>query len=112
MTLPILLSSLFFYVNSPIIDMREQPSDNSEIVSQAYYTEQINILEETPEWLKIETTNDHYQGWIKNNGLCKRQTKFLSEPSSIVVKVNRCAAHLYGHEDTVYGPILTLPFDS
>lgn len=112
MPLSLLAASMFFYVNTPVIDMREQPSDNVELVSQAYYTEQVNILEETPEWLKIETVIDHYQGWIKNKGLCKRQTAFLSDSSSIVAKVNRCAAHLYGLEDTTYGPILTLPFDS
>jgi hypothetical protein len=112
MTLPFLLASVLFYVNTPVIDMREGPNDSAEVVSQAYYTEQVNILEEAPEWLKIETVLDHYQGWIKNKGLCERETEFLSNTSSVVAKVNRCAAHLYGFEDTVYGPILTLPFDS
>lgn len=112
MASPILATSMFFYVSTPVIDMREQASENSEMASQAYYTEQVNILEETPEWLKIETVIDHYQGWIKNRGLCKRETAFLSNPTSVIAKVNRCAAHLYDREDTVYGPILTLPFDS
>lgn len=112
MVLPALLASMLFYVNKPVIDMRKHPNDNAEIVSQAYYTEQVNILEETPEWLKIETTVDHYQGWIKNLGICKRSSVFLSNPNDIVAKVNRCAAHLYGLEDTIYGPILTVPFDS
>lgn len=112
MTLPSLLASMLFYVNTPVIDMREQPNDSAEVVSQAYYTEQVNILEETPEWLLIETAVDHYQGWIKNKGLCRRQTVFLSNPGRVAAKVNRCAAHLYGIEDIVYGPILTLPFDS
>lgn len=108
----LLVASILFYVNAPVIDMREQPNDHSEIVSQAYYTEQVNILEETPGWLKIETAVDHYEGWIKNKGLCKRDTAFLSDPDSVIVKVCRCAAHLYGFEDTVFGPMLTLPFDS
>lgn len=112
MTGSLFASSLFFYVNTPFLEMRELPSEQSEIVSQAYYSEQIRLLEETPEWLKIETTADHHQGWIKNLGICKRETEFLSDPESEVAKVNRCAAHLYGVEDTVYGPILTLPFDS
>jgi hypothetical protein len=112
MSLPSMLASMLIYVNTPVIDMREQPNDGAEIVSQAYYSEQINILEETSEWLKIETALDHYQGWIKNKGLCNRETVFLSNPSSVAAKVNRCAAHLYGLEDTVYGPISTLPYDS
>ena len=111
MTLPSLLASMFFYVNAPVIVMRELPRDNAEIVSQAYYSEQVHILEENPAWLKIETALDRYQGWIKNEGLCRRATAF-SNSDGITAKVNRCAAHLYGLEDIVYGPILTLPFDS
>lgn len=112
MKLPSLLASMLFYVNAPVIVMRELPNDNAEIVSQAYYSEQVHILEENPAWLKIETALDYYQGWIKNEGLCRRATAVFSNPDIITAKVNRCAAHLYGLEDIVYGPILTLPFDS
>jgi len=108
----LLSAAMFFYVSSPVIDMREQSNDTSEIVSQAYYSELVNVLEETPDWCKIETTADHYQGWVKSKDLYKRPVKFLSDPGCIVAKVNRCAAHLYNVQDTIYGPILTLPFDS
>lgn len=112
MTSSLLASPPYFYVNTSFLDMRKDSSDKSEIVSQAYYSEQIRLLEETPGWLKIETVVDNYQGWIKNLGICKRETEFLSDPESVTAKVNRCTAHLYGVEDTSFGPILTLPFDS
>lgn len=104
--------SLCYYISSPVIDMQELPEQGSEIVSQAYFSEEVNIIEEAQNWVKIETVIDHYQGWIQKDLLCQRNDSFLSNPSTSIAKINRCAAHLYGVQDTVYGPILTLPFDS
>ncbi len=104
--------SLFYYTASPVIEMRELPKQDSEIVSQSYYSEEVKIVEETDNFVKIETVSDLYQGWIKKDALCQIKEPFLSNPSTLTAKVNRCAAHLYGVQDTVYGPILTLPFDS
>lgn len=90
--------------------MREDSSSNSPISSQAYYSEQVNVLEKTPGWIKIETIADHYVGWIKDNDkLHKRESTFPALPSA---KVNSCFVHVYSTNDTIYGPLLTLPFDS
>jgi hypothetical protein len=92
--------------------MRQEPTENSEIVSQGYFSEQVNLIENHEDWVKIETIIDHYQGWVKKASLHERETSFLSNPLSIWAKVNRCAAHIYDRQDTIYGPILTLPYDS
>lgn len=102
---------LFHYVNVPVTNMREVPEEMAEVVSQAYFSEQVNIIEEKSEWIKIETVIDHYQGWIKGNQLCHLQNDF-NENTLAMAKVNRCMAHLYDRPDIIYGPILTLPFDS
>lgn len=102
---------LFHYVNVPVTNMREFPNDMSEIISQAYFSEQVNLLEENSDWTKIETIIDHYKGWIKSDQLCHKQNDFYENVES-TAKVNRCMAHLYHVADTVYGPILTIPFDS
>jgi hypothetical protein len=91
--------------------MREQPKQESEIVSQAYYSEEVKVVEENQDWAKIETLADHYQGWVKKAALYQRNDAYLNADST-VAKVSRCAAHLYSVQDTVYGPLLTLPFDS
>ncbi len=104
--------SFFYYINAPFTDMRELPKSDAEIVSQAYFSEEVNVLQEAQDWVKIETLADHYQGWTKKSSLCQRQDSFLSSSSAITARVNRCAAHLYSVQDTIYGPILTLPFDS
>lgn len=104
--------SLFHYVNVPVAEMRELPDSAVEINSQAYFSEPVNILEESGDWVKIETTVDGYRGWAKKNALCQREQAFLSDPSSITATVNRLAVHLYHVEDTTYGPIITIPFES
>lgn len=104
--------SLFSYICSPVTDMREQPNKESEIVSQAYFSEEIHVIEEDQNWVKIETAIDHYQGWIQKSSLCQRQESYFSNSSNLIAKVNRCAAHIYAEQDTIYGPFVTLPFDS
>lgn len=104
-------SSLFHYVNIPVANIRKLPEDMSEIVSQAYFSEQVNVIEENLDWTKVETAVDHYQGWIKSDQLCQRQNDFY-ENSHKTAKVNRCMAHLYHMPDMVYGPLLTVPFES
>lgn len=103
----ILLASLFHFVNAPFVTMRESPVEKSEVVSQAYFSEEVRILEERADYIKIETAVDSYPRWIKTDQLCQREA-LLSYPA----KVSRCMAHLYITTDTIYGPILTLPIDS
>lgn len=107
-----LLTSLFYYINVPVTDMRQEPKQDSEVVSQAYYSESIATLEENADWVKIETQVDKYQGWVKKNVVYQRTDEFLSDPNSVMAKVNRLAAHIYHVQDTIYGPIITLPYES
>lgn len=96
----------------PVADMREEPNGASEVVSQAYFSEEVKPLKEVSDWVKIETTIDGYRGWIQRKALCQREEPFPSDPSSVILKVKRCAAHVYSAPKTIYGPIATLPFDS
>ncbi len=110
----LLLASIcmFHYVTAPVATMRESPSETSEIVSQSYYSEPIGVIEEKDDWTKIETLVDQYQGWINSNQLCHRNVQFPSSDSAQIAKVNRCMAHLYHVQDTIYGPIATVPYES
>ncbi len=102
--------TLFNYISAPLAVMQEQPKVDSEIVSQAYYSEPIRVIEENEGWVKIQTTVDNYQGWTKKSALTQRTDAFPIDGEW--VPVNRAAAHIYAIEDTIYGPILTLPFES
>lgn len=107
----ILLALIFNFVNVPVVDMREGPSDETKVVSQAIYSEHVNLVTEKADWAQIQTS-DGYQGWVKKASLFKSEQNYPANPDSLIAKINRCAAHLYGVKDTEYGPIKTLPFES
>jgi hypothetical protein len=104
--------SAYYYIHVPCIEMRAQPSIKSEVVSQALFSERILPIAENADWIKIETIVDEYQGWISKEGVHFRKTPYIAAPQNLVAHVNRCAAHLYDVEDTIYGPAMTLPFES
>lgn len=101
-------SPSFYYIIEPVADMRAAPERKAEMVSQTLFSEQVRLLDESKEWIKIETAIDQYQGWTERKNLCGRKQPL----PSLFVTVARLAAHVYGEADTIYGPILTLPFES
>jgi len=105
------LERFFFYLSVPVAEMRNQPSSDAEVVSQAFFSEQILLLEQRDGWIKIETCVDNYQGWVKDGTFCKRSHPFPKKDGRYAV-VTRNAAHLYRTKDTIYGPMATLPFES
>jgi hypothetical protein len=99
-------------ITDPVAVMRQSPDVKSEVVSQALFSEEIRILETSEEWTKIETVVDNYVGWLRG-----RAYRHIKEPTAEtierpIVTVSRLAAHLYGVKDTIYGPIMTLPYES
>ncbi|MFZ4799311.1 MAG: NlpC/P60 family protein [Bacteroidia bacterium] len=48
----------------PIIPLREEPNSQSEMVSQLLFGEKYKVLHQQPSWVKIETIDDHYIGWV------------------------------------------------
>ena len=102
----------FHYVGAPVLNMRKEPHQKSEMVSQALFSERVEILEESDDWVYIATTVDGYKGWTNQEGITSRKETFLSSADQVYVTVKRLAAHLYDAEDTIYGPAMTLPFES
>ena len=86
--------------------MRKAPTLDSPITSQARFGEKIQILEQKGDWSHIQTP-DKYTGWALNPSMAYRDTPY--EPN---IKTSRLTAHLYGIQDTEYGPLLTLPYGS
>ena len=48
-----------------VIPMRADPSHCSEMVSQLLYGETYRVLETANEWVRVETHQDSYSGWIQ-----------------------------------------------
>lgn len=99
------------YIATPTVAMRAAPRQDAEVLSQALFSEEVQTIDETQDWLQIETLCDGYRGWIERNARCTANIAYPS-PESQVATVSRNAAHLYTVEDTIYGPMMTLPFGS
>ena len=101
----------FYSIISPTLAMRKEPDGKSEVVSEGLFSESVHVLEEKGKWANIKTLLDDYTGWVRKEGICTTELPYA--PSDVVkVTTSWLAAHLYGCPDTVYGPILTLPFES
>jgi hypothetical protein len=49
--------------------MRREPSDKSEMISQALYGENVEILDEQQKWSMVRMESDGYEGWVDNKQL-------------------------------------------
>ncbi len=94
------------YICRPVINMRELPSQNSRVISQALFAEEIQIIQQQDDWLLIQTP-DQYQGWIPASSFVQRKTAYLPN-----IKTTRLKAHLYSEPDVEFGPLTTLPLGS
>lgn len=84
--------------------MRKSPSRDSAIVSQARFAEPLIILQNSDNWIEIQTP-DSYRGWIPKDCIVERNSPYEGD-----LKISRLAAHLYKVKDTELGPICTLPY--
>lgn len=53
----------------PVIPIRADSSDRSEMISQILYGEQVMQKDETAKWLRIECEWDGYEGWVAKEHL-------------------------------------------
>lgn len=105
-------ASLFHYIAAPVATMRSEPNNESEIASQAIFSEEVTLGETQNDWVYVETPLDHYHGWVKRDAICGRQNQFGLDSSKVYAKVNRLKAHVYSVTDTIYGPVMSLPYES
>lgn len=96
----------FLYIIKPCVEMREENTRASKVVSQALFSEQIRTKKEEGGWTSI-ITPDGYSGWIPSDSFTVRETPYKGSCT-----VTRPAAHLYHLNDIEYGPVATLPYGS
>lgn len=62
-----------FTINTiPLIPVRIESDDASEMISQILFGQQIEILETTEKWYRIRNLSDNYEGWISKKTLNKK----------------------------------------
>ena len=52
--------------NLGIVPIRLEPTDTSEMVTQALYGDFFKVLEQRKKWSRIRFAYDKYEGWIDN----------------------------------------------
>ncbi len=101
-----LIATGLFYIDEPVVTMREQPKADSRVASQAIFSEKVEAGASQDGWVSIKTS-DGYSGWVPSRSFIE-----LKESYETSLKVSRLSAHVYGIKDTEFGPILTLPYGS
>ena len=96
-------------VVQPVADMHATPTADSEVVSQAIYGKNVDVLEQRDGWGRVRTA-DNYTGWMTMAAL---RTDRSYATGGRVAEVQSLFAHLYRETDVVkHAPLLTVPFET
>lgn len=95
-----------YYINDSVVNMREDRTPNSKVVSQVFFFEKIKVLEIRDHFAYVKSEDD-YEGWIPISSYTNFQ-----ETDKPCVRVSRLTAHLYAIKDIEFGPFKTIPFGS
>lgn len=98
------MSSTTSRINAPHLLMREHPDMSAQVVSDALYGEEIQVVAQEGVWVHIKTAIDEYSGWVQSQYI----TNFLDQDR--LIKINRTRVHIYSEMDIKRGPILTVGF--
>lgn len=94
----------------PVADLFSSPSDEVDMVSQAIYGSNVEILESRGGWSRVRT-DDGYTGWTLDLALRRSEKKYATEGT--IGWVSNLFANLYSEPSITHRkPLLTLPFDS
>ncbi len=75
--------------NLGIVPIRLEPSDTSEMVTQALYGDQFKVLEQRKKWSHIRFAFDKYEGWIDNKQYVEIEESDYKELSNSNIKLSR-----------------------
>lgn len=101
-----------YVVVVPVANMYSGPSDRTDVVSQAIYGSDVNLVVSRGEWSRIQTS-DHYKGWVPS-----RQIRILLTGDGYAklgpaVQVESLFANIYTEPDiTKHKPIVMVPFET
>jgi cell wall-associated NlpC family hydrolase len=97
----------------PVTNMYSRPNANADVVSQAIFGANAQIVGRRGAWLRIRTA-DSYTGWITASSALRR--KPYAQDGALdgsCVEVESLFANLYREPDiTKHRPVLTVPFEA
>lgn len=71
----------------PLMPVRRESSDTSEMVTQALFGECFQILEETEKWTFIKLERDSYEGWVDKKMIHKLSPELYEELKNADVEI-------------------------
>lgn len=96
-------------ITAPVANMYSRANLNADVVSQAIYGSNAQIVAHSGGWLRIQTA-DAYEGWVMASSVLRRPAYARTEQ---VVEVESLFANLYREADvTKHRPLLTVPFEA
>jgi len=114
MTLLLAMASVILphaVVVRPVLNMYAHPGVDADVVSQAIYAANVDIVAAAEgDWLRIRTADD-YQGWVRNSDL--HLTTLPYAAAGKVAQVESLFAHIYREPNvTRHAPLVTAPFET
>ena len=96
-------------INRPVVNMFSKPTADADVISQAIFGANVQIVEDQAAWLKVRTPDD-YTGWIEATAAVKRDVYAVS---GTIAKVSNLFGSVYRETSIIkHQPIFTLPFES
>jgi gamma-D-glutamyl-L-lysine dipeptidyl-peptidase len=96
----------------PVANMYAGPSDQTAVVSQAIYGNDVTLLTARGEWCRIQT-GDHYRGWVPSRQIRIIQNGAGYATAGPTVRVDSLFANIYREPDvTRHKPVITIPFET
>ena len=96
----------------PVANLYSHPSDQSDVVSQAIYGNNVTLLTARGEWCRIQTA-DHYKGWVPSRHLRLIQIGAGYATAGPTIRVESLFANVYREPDvTRHKPVITVPFET
>ncbi len=63
---------MYTIISIPLVEVRAEPSERSELETQILFGEQIEIIEKRDTWYQIRNLADNYTGWISKESITKK----------------------------------------
>jgi len=101
-----------FYVQVPCAPLYESPSEDAEIVSEAIFAEEVNVVDTQGDWVAVELSSEPQRAWIHKDWLFEREKAYADCTCNVpMVEVSKHKARLYATMNADAEPLLVLPFE-
>jgi cell wall-associated NlpC family hydrolase len=95
----------------PVANMYRLPDQHSDVVSQAIYASNVDLVDSKGGWKRVRTS-DQYTGWMQASSLKKVAGRPYALSGS-TVRVTGLSANIYREPDiTKHAPIVNVPWES